>query len=143
MLVNRFFLLILDITFQTQHFRICNLTQRCFHNVVTMPDNWLYRCCPFVESEIFTVDNVETTLKSDLEATLWQRRAKLVTTLQSHNFTKCFKPLSNVAPASLQLIFWHSQKASFMEDDRHLNVKRLLKTESQHLLHRGHVDQSK
>ena len=62
-------------------------TQKCCHNVVTMPGNWLCRPLSFCWKWKFCRRQL-TTLKSDV-AKLWQRNSNVVTMLQSRNFIKC------------------------------------------------------
>ena len=52
-----------------------------------------------------SVDNIVAALKSHVVATLWQRSANVVTTLQSRNFTKCLTTSScvNVVSANILL----------------------------------------
>ena len=103
-------------------------TQRRFDNVVTTSESWLYWRCQFVGNESFASISWQRccSLKkwrwSNVVPTLWQRYK--VVTLQN-----ALQRLSNVTWTLVQLIFWYFLESYLYGDNKHLNIKTLLKVE--------------
>ena len=72
-----------------------------------------------------SVDNIVAALKSHVVATLWQRSANVVTTLQSRNFTKCLTTSScvNVVSANILLFLRKLPFCKFVNHTKRLKYE--------------------